>query len=271
VDRPLDGVCRSAAAGASRLERLEATREVLLFQAEASLFAGDPDGAALAAERGLTSPAESVFPPPHGGAGGTGSWPSRAGASASPARARACSGSSPRCAATCWREAVPRPRPCAARRARARRASADNDPNLHLYLFLYADALPEESGDDDKVTVLAQALKDCRSARAASMRPPSARRFSREPLEPDHHGGGSGAAARLTLRSKKNDVPPMPQTARVVRPERAASRWGTLALALVAPDRAFTGSRAERIPKAGACLLAFLLVVLAPGSASASS
>jgi hypothetical protein len=54
----------------------------------------------------------------------------------------------------------------------------------------------------------------------------------------------------------------MPQTARVVRPERAASRWGTLALALVAPDRAFTGSRAERIPKAGACILVFLLVVV---------
>jgi hypothetical protein len=54
----------------------------------------------------------------------------------------------------------------------------------------------------------------------------------------------------------------MPQTARVARPQRAASRWGTLALALVAPDRAFAGGRAERVPKAGACLLAFILVVI---------
>jgi hypothetical protein len=53
----------------------------------------------------------------------------------------------------------------------------------------------------------------------------------------------------------------MLRTGRVVRLQHAASRWGTLAAALVAPDRAFTGSRAERIPKAGASLLAFLLVV----------
>ncbi len=54
----------------------------------------------------------------------------------------------------------------------------------------------------------------------------------------------------------------MPQTARAVRTERMASRWGTFALAIVAPDRAFAGERADRIPKAGACLLAFLLVLI---------
>jgi hypothetical protein len=54
----------------------------------------------------------------------------------------------------------------------------------------------------------------------------------------------------------------MPQPAHVARSERAASRWGTLALALVAPDRAFAGGRGERVPKAGACLLAFVLVVV---------
>jgi hypothetical protein len=49
--------------------------------------------------------------------------------------------------------------------------------------------------------------------------------------------------------------------ARAVRTGSAASRWGTLTAALFVPDRAFAGVRAERIPKAGACLLVFLLVV----------
>jgi hypothetical protein len=53
----------------------------------------------------------------------------------------------------------------------------------------------------------------------------------------------------------------MLQNARVTRPQRAASRWGTLAAALFVPDRAFAGSGAERIPKAGASVLVFLLVV----------
>ncbi len=53
----------------------------------------------------------------------------------------------------------------------------------------------------------------------------------------------------------------MPLNARVTRPGTAASRWATLATALVMPDRAFAGVRAERIPKAGAFLLAFVLVV----------
>ncbi|OHD67688.1 MAG: hypothetical protein A2177_14480 [Spirochaetes bacterium RBG_13_68_11] len=53
----------------------------------------------------------------------------------------------------------------------------------------------------------------------------------------------------------------MPENARVARPQRAASRWGTFAAALFVPDRAFAGGGAERIPKAGVCVLAFLLVV----------
>jgi hypothetical protein len=40
-----------------------------------------------------------------------------------------------------------------------------------------------------------------------------------------------------------------------------ASRWGTLAAALFVPDRAFAGARAGEIPKAGTCVLLFLLVV----------
>jgi hypothetical protein len=53
----------------------------------------------------------------------------------------------------------------------------------------------------------------------------------------------------------------MSENARIARPRRAASRWGTLAAALFVPDRAFAGGGAERIPKAGACVLVFLLVV----------
>ncbi len=50
-------------------------------------------------------------------------------------------------------------------------------------------------------------------------------------------------------------------TTRVASSKAEKSRWATLAAALVAPDRAFAGARAERIPKAGAFLLAFVLVV----------
>jgi hypothetical protein len=53
----------------------------------------------------------------------------------------------------------------------------------------------------------------------------------------------------------------MPENVRVARPQRAASRWGTLAAAIFVPDRAFAGGGAERIPKAGVCILVFLLVV----------
>jgi tetratricopeptide (TPR) repeat protein len=150
----------SAAAGSSRLERLESTREVLFFQAEAALFDGNPAGAASAVERGLATPTESAFPPPHGGC-----W--RDGFLALEGRCFSLS-----------RSGTYLQRQLAALRGHllARRGSgseamrelgelvrgvrpADNDPSLHLYLFLYADALPEESGDDDKVTVLAKALK----------------------------------------------------------------------------------------------------------------
>jgi hypothetical protein len=149
-----------AAAGASRLERLEATREVLLFQAEALLFAGDPDGALRALERGLAMPAESAFPPPHGGCWRDG-FLALEGRCFSLARSGTClqrqlaalrghllaRGGSVSEAGHVLGELVRGVRP------------ADNDPNLHLYLYLYADALPEEAGEDDKVTVLAKALK----------------------------------------------------------------------------------------------------------------
>jgi tetratricopeptide (TPR) repeat protein len=150
----------SVAAGASRLERLESTREVLFFQAEAALFDGDLAGASLAVERGMAVPADSAFPPPHGSR-----W--RDGFLALEGRCFSLARSG-----TCLQ------RQLAALRGHllARRGSgseavrelgelvhgvrpADNDPSLPLYLFLYADALPEESGDDDKVTVLAKALK----------------------------------------------------------------------------------------------------------------
>jgi tetratricopeptide (TPR) repeat protein len=150
----------NATAGTSRLERLESTREVLLFQAEAALFDGDLAGASLAVERGMAMPADSAFPPPYGGR-----W--RDGFLALEGRCFSLARSG-----TCLQ------RQLAALRGHllARRGSgsdavrelgelvrsvrpADNDPSLPLYLFLYADALPEESGDDDKVTVLAKALK----------------------------------------------------------------------------------------------------------------
>ena len=53
----------------------------------------------------------------------------------------------------------------------------------------------------------------------------------------------------------------MPSNARAVLPGSAPSRWATLAAALFVPERAFAGIRAERVPKAGAFLLAFVLVV----------
>ncbi len=53
----------------------------------------------------------------------------------------------------------------------------------------------------------------------------------------------------------------MASNVRVARAGTAASRWANLAAALVVPDRAFAGARAERFPKAGAFLLAFVLVV----------
>ncbi len=150
----------SVAAGASRLERLEPTREVLLFRAEAALFEGDAAGAVLAAEQGMAAPVGTAFPPPHGGC-----W--RDGFLALEGRCFSLARSE-----TCLQ------RQLAALRGRllARQGSAaeavrdlgelvrsvrpaDNDPNLHLYQFFYADALPERSGEDDKVTVLAKALK----------------------------------------------------------------------------------------------------------------
>jgi hypothetical protein len=147
-------------AGASRLERLESTREVLLFQAEAALFGGDPAGASLAVERGLAAPADSAFPPPHGGC-----W--RDGFLALEGRCFSLARSG-----TCLQRQLAALRGhLLARRGAGAEAvrelgelvrgvrPADNDPSLHLFLFLYADALPEESGDDDKVTVLAKALK----------------------------------------------------------------------------------------------------------------
>lgn len=49
---------------------------------------------------------------------------------------------------------------------------------------------------------------------------------------------------------------------RAARPEAIRSRGTALAAALFVPDRAFGGGGAERIPTAGAALLAFVLVVL---------
>lgn len=150
----------SAGEGAARLERLEPTREVLLFRAEAAYFDADTARATLAAERGMSEPSESSFPPPHGG-----SW--RDGFLALEGRCFSLARSD-----TCLRRQLGALHGhLAARRGSAAEAVRelgelvhgvrpdDNDPNLPLYLFLYADALPEESGDDDKVTVLAKALK----------------------------------------------------------------------------------------------------------------
>jgi hypothetical protein len=53
----------------------------------------------------------------------------------------------------------------------------------------------------------------------------------------------------------------MPRFPSASNPVPAPSRWANLAVALVMPDRAFRGLRAERIPRAGAFLLAFALVV----------
>ena len=150
----------SAAAGASRLERLEPSREVLLFQAEAALFAGELAEASVFVERGLAAPAESAFPPPHGGCWRDG-FLALEGRCFSLARSGTC----------LQRQLAALHGHLLARRGSAAEAvrelgelvhgvrPADNDPSLHLYLFLYAGALPEESGDDDKVTVLAKALK----------------------------------------------------------------------------------------------------------------
>jgi hypothetical protein len=148
------------ATGAARLERLEVTREVHLFQAEAALFGGDLSGATLAVERGLAAPAESVFPPPHGACWRDG-FAGLEGRCFSLARSGTC---------------IQRQLDALHGHLLAHRGSAaegarilgdlvrgvrpsDLDPAVPLYTYLYADALPEESGDDDKATVLARALK----------------------------------------------------------------------------------------------------------------
>jgi hypothetical protein len=65
----------------------------------------------------------------------------------------------------------------------------------------------------------------------------------------------------LTCRQEKGDFSRMPRNARVVRPAGAVSRWANLAAAIFVPERVFAGDRAGEIPKAGACLLVFVLVV----------
>ena len=147
-------------AGAGRLERLEPTREVCLFLAEASLFAGDLDAAAAHAERGLAASPAAAFPSPHGGC-----W--RDGFLALEGRCFSLA----RSGTFLGRQLAALHGHLLARRGSRAEAvrelgglvhgvrPSDNDPSLHLYFHFYAAALPEEAGDDDKVTVLAKALK----------------------------------------------------------------------------------------------------------------
>jgi hypothetical protein len=147
-------------AGASRLERLEPTREVRLFLAEASLFSGDLAAAEAHAERGLAMTPTAVFPSPHGGC-----W--RDGFLALEGRCFSLA----RSGTFLGRQLAALHGHLLARRGARSEAvvelgalvhgvrPSDNDPAMHWYLWLYADSLPERSGDDDKVTVLAKALK----------------------------------------------------------------------------------------------------------------
>jgi hypothetical protein len=164
-------------AGAARLARLEPTREVLLFLAEAALFAGDPEAAAREVERGLAAAEATVFPPPHGGCWRDG-FLALEGRCYSLARPGAFLG---RQLAALRGHLLAR-RGFAAEAARELGAlvhggrSSDNDPCVHRYLHWYADALPEKGGDDDKLTVLAKALKGLqeRGSRIGSPAPRSA-------------------------------------------------------------------------------------------------
>jgi hypothetical protein len=147
-------------AGASRLERLEPTREVCLFLAEASLFGGDLAAAEAHAERGLAMAPTTVFPSPHGGC-----W--RDGFLALEGRCFSLA----RSGTFLGRQLAALHGHLLARRGARSEAvvelgtlvhgvrPSDNDPALYRYLHFYADALPERSGEDDKVTVLAKALK----------------------------------------------------------------------------------------------------------------
>jgi hypothetical protein len=147
-------------AGTARLERLEPTREVRLFLTEASLFGADLAAAEVHAERGLAMPPAAGFPSPHGGC-----W--RDGFIALEGRCFSLA----RSGAFLGRQLAALHGHLLARRGARSEAvgelgalvhgvrPSDNDPALHLYLHLYADALPERSGEDDKVTVLAKALK----------------------------------------------------------------------------------------------------------------
>ncbi len=147
-------------AGAARLERLEPTREVRLFLAEASLFGGDLAAAEAHAERGLAMAPATAFPSPHGGC-----W--RDGFLALEGRCFSLA----RSGTFLGRQLGALHGHLLARRGARSEAvgelgalvhgvrPSDNDPALHRYLHLYADALPERYGEDDKVTVLAKALK----------------------------------------------------------------------------------------------------------------
>lgn len=164
-----------AADGAARLERLEPTREVLLFLAEAAYFDGDSARAMLAAERGLGAPSDSSFPPPHGGCWRDG-FLAFEGRCFSLARSQTCL--QRQLGALHGHLAARRGDPAGAARELGELVHGvrpdDNDPNLPLYQYLYADALPEESGDDDKVTVLAKALKGLQE-RASRIEAPAQR------------------------------------------------------------------------------------------------
>ncbi len=150
----------ATAAGADRLEQLEPTREVCLFRAEAALFGGDPAAAEAHADRGLAMAATTTFPSPHGGCWRDG-FLALEGRCFSLARSGAFLGRQ----LTALRGHLLARRGARAEAVRGLGAlvrgvrPSDNDPSLQLYLHFYADALPEESGDDDKVTVLARALK----------------------------------------------------------------------------------------------------------------
>jgi hypothetical protein len=147
-------------AGAARLERLESTREVRLFLAEASLFGADLSAAEAHAERGLAMASSTAFPSPHGGCWSDG-FLALEGRCFSLARSGVFLG----------RQLAALHGHLLARRGARSEAVAelgalvrgvhpsDNDPALHRYLHLYADALPERAGEDDKLTVLAKALK----------------------------------------------------------------------------------------------------------------
>jgi tetratricopeptide (TPR) repeat protein len=157
-----------AAAGTVRFERLEATREVLLFQAEAAFFAGDPGAASSALERGLAMPAESVFPPPHGGCWRDGFlWPGRT---------RACSGSSSRCAGTCGLGAVPSRKPCASWASSCR---ACGRPTTTRTSTSTSTSMPTRCRKRRARTTRSRCSprrsRGCRSGRAASTPPRNAR------------------------------------------------------------------------------------------------